>query len=281
MELAAAQAPPLRKVHRQKEKDTVAKRLEQMEADQAKATAKKAAKAQKIQQAMQDMRPHRGPCHSVAELDALPGVYTKVGDLRRGLKAEVLYNKLVLGKESSLLRVGGTPLEIFNRLRQVQGGVALGSLPGFVAPAPGRQARQARQARQRGRGQQPVGGAADDEQAPATFTRNFKFQTVGEIVAVYYVQDYWVGQVISITDEDTADIDFFTTAGTCNGRRAFQWPRSAKIEEDVPACCVFDAKLVMTPVSAGGRAYQPEGSDLKASYEAFRAHLTEADNAVN
>ena len=101
--MAASYGPQLRQVHCQQEKATVAKRLELMEADRARAAAKQAARDRKIQKAMQDVRPHRGPCHTLEELDAIPQSYTKVGDLRRGLKAEVAYNKLVLNRKSALL----------------------------------------------------------------------------------------------------------------------------------------------------------------------------------
>ena len=157
----------------------------------------------------------------------------------------------------------------------------LDSLPGFEVARPRRRRARRRQQPPGDDDAHPPGDENSqpplDEAAPTTYLRNFKFQNIGEIVAVYYVQDYWLGQVSRIRDEASADIDFLVSSGTPGGRRTFRWPRPSKFEEEVPAYCVFAANLVLTPVSAGGRAFEPEGSDLQASYEAFRAHLHEQD----
>ena len=78
---------------------------------------------------MGDLRPHHGPCSTPADVDQLMQVgKTKVG-LRKALRAEILFQKLVLKKKSPLLKVTGSALTPVNRLMEFFGGHILQRLP--------------------------------------------------------------------------------------------------------------------------------------------------------
>ena len=108
--------------------------------------------------------------------------------------------------------------------------------------------------------------------AEPSFLKDFKFEKLGDIFAVYFVQDYYIGQVVNIVDKDSAEVDLLHTAGTRDGQRVFSWPRPKDIKE-VPACCVFAAGIVLAPVLLVVRLF-----NLGACYEAFRQFLVDNEN---
>ena len=76
-----------------------------------------------------DLQPHAGPCQSLADVEQMVSKYNTNGGLRRAARAELLFQKLILGKTDSCLKVTGNPLQLINRLRQFFQGPALTSLP--------------------------------------------------------------------------------------------------------------------------------------------------------
>ena len=104
---------------------------------------------------------------------------------------------------------------------------------------------------------------------------------LGHIVAVYYVQDYYIGQILTIKDKgEIVEVDFLESAGKRLGWRLFRWPVPRRLKE-VPSVCVFLSDLLITPVSAGGRACQVEGPELQAYYEAFMDYLQKEEDGDN
>ena len=77
--------------------------------------------------ALDQTKHHNGPCQNLQQIERMISFYTTKPALTRGLKAELVYNKLCLGYKT--LRVTGTPLALYNRLREFHNGSAVDEMP--------------------------------------------------------------------------------------------------------------------------------------------------------
>ncbi|KAK7095511.1 hypothetical protein V1264_006907 [Littorina saxatilis] len=112
MSMSAKKAQSLRKQHQQLQANTLTKRRELMEAEKRKRDTKEQKRTQKQTEILDTLKLHNGPCTSADDLDRMLQVCTTSASLKTGLRAEVLFQKLVLGKKSPLLQVTGKPLEV-------------------------------------------------------------------------------------------------------------------------------------------------------------------------
>ncbi|KAL8599847.1 hypothetical protein ACOMHN_038420 [Nucella lapillus] len=210
LQLSGKKAASLREKHAQMQRDAVRKRRDQLLENRRKKQAAEEKERQRVIAVMEDLRPHQGPCSSPADIDRLIQQYTTNGRLKKALRAEILFQKLVLLKKSPLLKVTGSALSVVNRLLELFGGPALQRLPP-LRPHP-----QQRDIPANKRPRRPVHGddsfsdaetdleegvnaasdASDAEEGQAVELDyrqfSFKFQQVGELVAVYYEDDFFI-----------------------------------------------------------------------------------------
>lgn len=149
--------------------------------------------------------------------------------LKNFLKDEIRFQKFVINKKEAL-KLAGT-------LEQLKQSLEL-HLPVHEAPLPAEVHAAARplaadelqeQGANRLREQEPEQfnlmtdvDPAETEREEPTDTR-FKFSTQGQWVAVFYNEDFYIGQVIDIKDSETATVQYLEKAG---GRKDFfRWPR--------------------------------------------------------
>lgn len=102
---------------------------------------------------------------------------------------------------------------------------------------------------------------------------NFRFQREGELVAVYFVEDYYIGEVVRIASPSEAHINFMERANFQRGRPIFRWP-VCEDKCNISAEVVFASDICLQPLSSSGRAFSVEKPDrLPERYAAFKDHL--------
>ena len=95
---------------------------------------------------------------------------------------------------------------------------------------------------------------------------NFEFQQQGETVAVYYENDFYIGQVINILNPDQADINFLSSKGNTN---EFRWPRSEDID-CVEAKFVFYSGFELLPKNRTWHIDTEGWNSLQARWKAYQ-----------
>lgn len=97
------------------------------------------------------------------------------------------------------------------------------------------------------------------------------------MVAVFYQEDYFIGEVTSIRSEDEAEVNFMEkTKAVARGKGCvFRWPHPADCCS-ISAEVVFAKNLTLAPSSSSGRSFVVETpGNLQGRYEAFQLFLTE------
>lgn len=278
LQLSSKKGASLREKHAQMQKDAVIARKELLQEAQQKKVAAEAKREQDIRDVLNDLKPHNGPCSNTDDIHKLLRHYSKDKDLKKALRAEILFQKLVLGKSSPHLRVTGKSLVLANRLLTFVGGVELARLPPH-APL----AKRIRLDTDSGSSDTEDSEDMDTEESESedigeTETdprqgdqlEHFSFSCEGELVAVYYENGFFVGQVTKVNDQDNGEINFLEKS---KDGLVYRWP--AKEDKcNISADVVFASKLSLAPSSSSGRAFvvlQPK--DLQARYHTFRQYL--------
>jgi hypothetical protein len=99
LQLSSKKGASLREKHAQMQKDAVRviARKELLQEAQQKKVAAEAKREQDIGDVLNDLKPHNGPCSNTDDIDKLLRHYSKDKDLKKALRAEILFQKLVLG----------------------------------------------------------------------------------------------------------------------------------------------------------------------------------------
>ena len=280
LQLSKQKAAALRKKHRQDEKDAVARRQLILEETHAKKIQAEDSRRKKILDITTKLRPHAGPCAAPVDVDRLLNSYTSAKERMLAIRAELLFQKLVLLKSSPYLKVTGTMPQLVQRLKQFLGADEAAA-NAEIPPLPGRQQQPAAK-RQR---LQPDTDSDDSEASdPESETdsvqfqfEEFSFQQQGQLVAVYFLEDFFVGEVTAVVSPQEAVITFMEKAAfQIHGQPAFRWPRR-KDECAIAAEFVFAKNIILAPSSTSGRAFivtSPE--KLTPKYAAFKAVLAAA-----
>ena len=167
--------------------------------------------------------------------------------------------------------VTGPLLSLVNRLKKLFGGEPLPELP----PLHGHGGCQQRcQQVEEESDPGDVFTEPEDESEPdePEFETSFRFQQEGDIVAVSYVEDFFIGKV---TSEEEATVNFLEKAGSKDGVVVYRWPRSEDCTE-ISSTVVFAKNLQLAPSSSSGRSFFVESPrNLFARYQAFRCYLQE------
>ena len=279
LQLSKQKAAALRKKHRQDEKDAIARRQLILEETHAKKIQAEDSRRKKILDITTKLRPHAGPCAAPVDVDRLNS-YTSAKERMLAIRAELLFQKLVLLKSSPYLKVTGTMPQLVQRLKQFLGADEAAA-NAEIPPLPGRQQQPAAK-RQR---LQPDTDSDDSEASdPESETdsvqfqfEEFSFQQQGQLVAVYFLEDFFVGEVTAVVSPQEAVITFMEKAAfQIHGQPAFRWPRR-KDECAIAAEFVFTKNIILAPSSTSGRAFivtSPE--KLTPKYAAFKAVLAAA-----
>ena len=166
------------------------------------------------------------------------------------IKAELLFQKLVLLQSPPYLKVTGPMPQLVQRLKQFFGAdeaAANAELPSL----PGRQQQPAAKQRHL---QPDADSVSDDSEAsdPQTDSvqfefEEFSFQQQGQLVAVYFWEDFFVGEVTAVVSHQEAVITFMEkVAFQIHGQPAFRWPRR-KDECAIAASFVFAKNIIFAP----------------------------------
>ena len=121
--------------------------------------------------------------------------------------------------------VTGPLLSLVNRLKELFGGEPLPELP----PLHGHGGCQQRcQQVEEESDPGDVDSEPEDESEPdePEFETSFRFQQEGDIVAVYYVEDFFIGKVTKVISEEEATVNFLEKVGSKDGVVVYRWPRS-------------------------------------------------------
>lgn len=195
---------------------------------------------------------HGGPCIQKADVTKLVKRLRRNGFSNTKLRLAVLnklrYQKQVLSNEKAL-RLSGNLHQLTNRL--------IDHLPGDPVPATLSDTEMS------------DSDASDmtntDEQHPEPDHRSaFAFSRQGQWLAVFYDNDFYLGQVIEVKGEETAVVQFLEK--TAGRKDYFRWPH--KVVSDVIKDYVFAWDFEVLPVSQQGRVWRvPEIDKLKAAYQ--------------
>ena len=280
LKMSARKSLSLREKHQQMLKDTVVKRTEYMLEVQRKQQAAQLKKEQKVLDLMENLRPHHGPCSTAEDVDRLLQVYSTIHNLKMAVRAELLFHKMVLDKKSPLLKVTGTPLTLFNRLKQLFGTEPLQRLPPLLREVQPRKrvrteattesASEANSDTDNEDGQEHEEGS-EENILELDFEQDFKFTRRGELIGVYYMEDFFIGEVTTVVSEDDAEVNFMEKA---TGKSSvFRWPHRLDCC-NISSSVVFVRNLALSPCSSSGRAFIVERpTNLPGRYQAFKQFL--------
>jgi len=282
LQLSRQKAAALWKKQRQDEKDAVARRQLILEKTCAKKIQAEDNRRKMIVGITTKLRPHAGPCAAPLDVDRLLNSYTSAKERMLAVKAELLFQKLVLLKSSPYLKVTGTMPQLVQRLKEFLGvGADEAAANAELPPLPGRQQQPAAKRR---RLQPDTDSVSDDSEAsdPETDSvqfelEEFSFRQQGQLLAVYFRRIFVVGEVTAAVSPQEAAIRFMEKAAfQIHGQPAFRWPRR-KDECAIAASFVFAKNIIFALSSASGCAFIVATPDkLMLKYAAFKAVLAAA-----
>ena len=274
LEMSAKKGPALRKKNVALECSVLEQRGRIMEEEKEKRDAAEQKRRERVDKIVDDLRQHGGPCRDAADVDRILDSHRTVGGLKGAIRTEILYHKVVLQQKSPLLVATGTPLEIVNRLRLYLGADALEELPPRPRPdAPARK-RPSIHSNDDEEEEDDVDEEGDEEGTHVETETEFETQP-GEIVAVYYVQVCYIGEVVEITEGGEEGTVLFMEKA--RGRAdVYQWPPVIRRQdrERISSSVVFARNLGLALFSSSGRAFVVERPrNLQAVYQAFKDYL--------
>ena len=281
LEMSAKKGPALRKKNVALECSVLEQRRRIMEKEKRDAAEQK--RRERVDKIVDDLRQHGGPCRDAADVDRILDSHRTVGGLKGAIRTEILYHKVVLQQKSPLLVATGTPLEIVNRLRLYLGADPLEELPPRPQPHPRPDAPARKRPNIDSSDEEEEEDDVDEEgdeegthvETETEFETEYKFTQLGEIVAVYYVQGCYIGEVVEITEGGEEGTVLFMEKA--RGRAdVYRWPPVVRRQdrERISSSVVFARNLGLAPFSSSGRAFVVERPrNLQAVYQAFRDYL--------
>lgn len=107
------------------------------------------------------------------------------------------------------------------------------------------------------------------------FEKNFKFNREGEQVAVYFMEDFYIGEVKRLIGEDEAEVNFMERSYARTGTCVYKWPHPVDCCP-ISASVVYAKDIALAPSSSSGRAFVVDSPvNLSGRYEAIKLHLRE------
>jgi hypothetical protein len=167
---------------------------------------------------------HGGPCLSMVQFNKLIQE-SKKKELKKRLRAEILYRKVVLGSRNKMLKVSGTITELIDRIKQVLVEEDGNCETQDVVISSNSQISDLND--------EPVLDTVEPCEQPSKRARLdfniFHFTEQGTWVAVYYDDDYYIGQVVQVLKETKAVINFMQKCGV--RKNLLKWPTSPDVDE--------------------------------------------------
>ena len=213
LNLSAKKAPEARKRSAEAERDAVAKKKVILEEQPQKKLADDEKKCQNIVTIMDQLQPHQGQCTTPEDVDALLAAYGSRTNQKTAVHAELKYLIHVLGLKSPLLKTTGSLLQLIKNLLIFLGSSELDARtfqpsptswhrrPGQAAPRVMDSDSESDMDFEEQNDESPVESEAEMEIEPednwdVDFVQDFKFQHEGQMVAVYFHQDFYTGKVV-------------------------------------------------------------------------------------
>lgn len=195
-----------------------------------------------------------GPCQTAEAVDSLLATCDSNKDRLHVVKAQLQYHKIVLQKKSPFLRTTGSLQDITVNLK-----LFLGADPNTVqAPVvPGPSNRKRRRVSDSETSDSdtldscsPPGSESEHDPVPAHHEA-FQFTRTGELVAVHYDLDLYVGEVTEVYSSSEASINFMERLAT--RKDLYHWP-SRQDQCRVHSNFVVAGNLTVSPASSSSRS---------------------------
>ncbi|KAK2167017.1 hypothetical protein LSH36_32g02029 [Paralvinella palmiformis] len=193
LNLSAKKAPEARKRSAEEEWSAVGKRKVILDKQRQKKLGEAEKKRQAIVTIMDQLQPHHGPCTTPEHVDALLASYGSRTNQKIAVQAEL--NKHVLGLKSHLLKITGSLLQLIQNLMVFLGGCEVEVRRFQLPPAPRHTRPGLIASHSESDMEQNVESDAEMEselEDEAGFVQDFKFQQEGQMVAVYFHEDFYI-----------------------------------------------------------------------------------------
>ena len=115
-------------------------------------------------------------------------------------------------------------------------------------------------------GSDTVDGDTEDEPVDSAQFGEFNFTKQGQNVAVYFDDDFYIGQVVSIESPQVGDVKFMDKCGL--ETNVYKWPRS-DVTENIASMFVFSWDFELS--TSNGRMWQlGEYTSVSKKYELYK-----------
>ena len=238
LQIAHQNSVNLRRKHRQHESNIVIKRKEKLELNKRIMEEKLAAKQATREKLLADIKHDGGPCQCAADVDNLDlGNLTKAAQIK-ALKLQMQYQKEILGRKDKLLLVTGkSPQDLCDNLKLFLGGNQPCDL-------------QLQEVDHQCTEEDLLECQEVEEQDFEIVTKvvfgGFNFQLQGEYIAVAYEEDFHVGMVTSVQNDNLATVQWLRKGY----KTSFKWP-AALLIADVESRFVLCGDIELTTPNNG------------------------------
>ncbi|KAK2151298.1 hypothetical protein LSH36_368g05020 [Paralvinella palmiformis] len=162
---------------------------------------------------MDQLWPHCGPCTTPKYVDALLASYGRKTNQKIAVQAELKYYKHVLGLKFPLLKITGSLLQLIQNLMIFLGGCEV-EVRRFQLPPPPWPTRPGlvdshseSDMEQNVESDTEMDSEIEDDGDPS-FVQDFTFQQVGQMLAVYFHEDFYIGDVVQVLPQDNGEVHF-------------------------------------------------------------------------
>lgn len=266
MTFARKKGPGLRKQHRQQER-IIRLKLQERRAENERRKLQKSLQLAELKAAIiRRLREHGGPCGTSADVDSLLQRlrHQRAAVIVEALKDEIRYHKTVLGLKH--LRLGGSQQELVERLKNHLNQVD----PEPARPEDDVNDHEALELEEDAQVELPLVEAV--ERDTAALDEEFSFQQQTQWVAVFFDDDFYIGQVLDIKDKDTAVVTYLERARKKQGS-LYRWPAIEDISETA-AQYVFRWSLDVMPVANSGRLWHVDDiEDIEEGYAEIKSRV--------
>lgn len=202
------------------------------------------------------VKQHGGPCLVPEDVDAILIRLEKAKSRDRldAIKLELQYHKRVMGMKSPKLNVTGKLDQLVMNLKDFLSETAVTGLSESFNPDGDNNDSVDESFLITGDDDNADSGNPNDnlDQQPAKMRKlnSFTFSQQGEWVAVFYDEEFYIGQVVNIANDQQADVQFLERCSLSNAK--FRWPRKDDIDT-VDAKYVFSSNFEVT--TSNGRVW--------------------------
>jgi hypothetical protein len=271
-------APEIRHSNKEKDAAVIQKHRQRLEESKVESEKKLQEAIDKKQRIVAGVKKNGGPCLSTGDVDILVIRFenNSARDRLEAIKLELQYNKLVMGRKSPKLNVTGKFQQLVINLKDFLSETA--STDGAVHPEMADDYETVSMDQDDGAvipemaddsesastdqgveetipavgNKRPADDSVDEQPSKIQKLDCFKYRQQGTWVAVYYDDDFYVGQVLTISNEELAEVQFLQSCGV--SRSAFRWPRRDDIDT-VNANFVFASDFDVAVTTSNGRMW--------------------------